>query len=123
MLDLNIMQVLVADGQHNGVVRLHCVPYLNGKAQSAIDDIAAGNKDIMDATLLAEKQIIIIEAAKPTDDPETLKRISNGFVEALKSWFTKLDKLELDMVTYHPNYLRDADQAYSAVGFNRERDS
>ncbi|MBA3758657.1 hypothetical protein H0X10_03440 [Candidatus Saccharibacteria bacterium] len=115
MLNLNIAELNVSSNDHNSTARVHLSEYLGHAAQAHIDSLVASNKDIASATLISESQTIVIEAARSTTDPETLKDIVHGFMSAIKQWHSELGTLQTELVSFHPNPRRDEHFAHSRV--------
>jgi len=114
-VQLNISEITVANGDHNGLIKVHISDYLGPAAQSAIDGLVASNQDISSALLISEPMTIIIEAAKRTSSSDKLKDMIRGFKEALVEWYEQLDELEMNLMTYHANPQKDAYLANSST--------
>lgn len=106
MLNLTIVELHVANGNHNGVARVLLDQYLNQRTQKAIDAIVASNKDIADATLLPEQKILVVQVAEPTHDPDVLKDAVRGLSLGIADWFNNLDANDKVTFTAHSKSLQ-----------------
>lgn len=116
VLNLNIMHLEVANGTHNGVVRVHLGTYINQRAQTWFSQLADVNADVHGITLLPDSQIVIVEASKPTDDADELKVLTRGVIRAIGTWYDELDELDRNLFGVRPNIAREVQNSYSAVG-------
>jgi hypothetical protein len=107
--------VAIANADHNGVVRIHLDQYLGQAAQSALTKIADKINGIADATILPDKQVIVLEASDPANTQGQLKRLFNRFTAALKSWFDDLDTDERELMVHKPDLTENA-YVYSHTG-------